>query len=110
MRQLEEIIRQEIAEKGAMPFARFMELALYHPADGYYERDTRPVGRRGDFFTSVSVGRLFGELLGFQLGHWLQRIPTDICCLVEAGAHDGQLAFDVLGYLRVYQPALWERI
>jgi SAM-dependent MidA family methyltransferase len=110
MRPLEEIIRQEIAEKGAMPFARFMELALYHPTDGYYECDTRPVGRRGDFFTSVSVGRLFGELLGFQLGNWLQKITTDNSCLVEAGAHDGQLAFDVLDYLRVYQPALCERI
>ncbi|MEO8427641.1 MAG: SAM-dependent methyltransferase [Verrucomicrobiota bacterium] len=110
MRHLEEIIRQEIAERGAMPFARFMELALYHPTDGYYERDARTIGRHGDFFTSVSVGRLFGELLAFQFGNWLQKIPTDNCCLVEAGGHDGQLAFDVLSYLRVYQPALCERI
>jgi SAM-dependent MidA family methyltransferase len=110
MRRLEEIIRQEIAAKGPIPFARFMELALYHPTEGYYERDARPLGRSGDFFTSVSVGRLFGELLGFQLGNWLEKIPTANCCLVETGAHDGQLAFDVLGYLRVYQPALWERI
>jgi len=110
MRQLEEIIRQEIAEKGAMRFARFMELALYHPTDGYYERDARPVGRHGDFFTSVSVGCLFGELLGFQLGNWLQKLPTDHRCLAEAGAHDGQLALDVLGYLRAYQPLLWERM
>jgi SAM-dependent MidA family methyltransferase len=83
-----------------------MKLALYHPTEGYYERDAHPIGRQGDFFTSVSVGRLFGELLGFQLGNWLEKIPTADCCLVEAGAHDGQLAFDVLGYLRVYRPAV----
>ena len=34
-----------------------------NPQLGYYARGTRQVGRGGDFFTSVSVGPLFGELL-----------------------------------------------
>ena len=34
-----------------------------NPELGYYARGTRQVGRGGDFFTSVSVGPLFGELL-----------------------------------------------
>ena len=55
-----------------MPFARFMELALYHPGGGYYERGRGNVGRGGDFYTSVSTGPLFGELLAFQLGEWLE--------------------------------------
>ena len=54
-----EIISQEIAERGAITFARFMELALYSPRNGYYEREERSVGRHGDFYTSVSVGTLF---------------------------------------------------
>ena len=28
--ELDEIIRREIAARGAIPFCRFMELALYH--------------------------------------------------------------------------------
>ena len=71
MNALAEIIRAEAARDGALPFARFMELALYHPVHGYYERDATTVGRRGDFFTSVSVGSLFGELLAFQFAEWL---------------------------------------
>jgi len=58
-------IQEEIRREGPISFARFMELALYAPGLGYYERQ-REIGRRGDFFTSVSAGPLFGELLGFQ--------------------------------------------
>ena len=67
---LMELIRREIAARGAIPFARFMELALYAPGLGYYERAEPVIGRRGDFYTSVSVGSLFGELLAFQFAGW----------------------------------------
>ena len=105
---LTELIRGEIAARGALPFARFMELALYAPGLGYYEREEAVIGRRGDFYTSVSVGSLFGELLAFQFAGWATeargemvdagcRMPAQI---VEAGAHDGRLAADILGWLR----------
>ena len=38
-----------------------MEQALYHPAHGYYSSGRCTIGRRGDYFTSVSVGPLFGK-------------------------------------------------
>ena len=63
-------IQEEITREGPISFARFMELALYAPGLGYYERQ-REIGRRGDFYTSVSVGSLFGELLAFQFAQWL---------------------------------------
>ena len=44
-----------------------MEFALYDPAFGYYARAAQRSGRAGDFFTSVDVGPLFGELLAAQL-------------------------------------------
>ena len=34
----------------------------------------REIGRRGDFFTSVSVGPVFGEMLAFQFAQWLEEI------------------------------------
>ena len=44
-----------------------MDLALYHPDLGYYARAVQRSGRAGDFFTSVDVGPLFGELLAVQI-------------------------------------------
>jgi len=87
-----------------------MELALYCPEMGYYERDARWVGRGGDFFTSVSVGSLFGELLAFQFAEWLDRPGRGPVQLVEAGAHDGQLAFDILTWLRESRLEVFDRL
>jgi len=71
MKMTSDIIRREAGKSGVLPFARFMELALYAPDCGYYEKETGNVGRRGDFYTSVSVGSLFGKLLAFQFAEWL---------------------------------------
>ena len=101
------IIRNEIEKRGTISFAHFMSLALYAHEAGYYEKP-RPIGREGDFFTSASAGSLFGELLAFQFAEWLEaELGTHI---VEAGAHDGQLAVDVLGYLHQNQPELAGKI
>jgi SAM-dependent MidA family methyltransferase len=107
-----EIIRREIAERGVLPFARFMELALYAPDCGYYETEKSNVGKRGDFYTSVSVGNLFGELLAFQFAEWLEELRTANRGLqiVEAGAHDGKLAKDILNWLQLNRPKLFAQI
>ncbi len=110
MGELTEIIKAEIAAQGAIPFSRFMELALYCPEYGYYEQKSGTVGRSGDFYTSVSVGSLFGTLLAFQFARWLERLPGDPVYLVEAGAHDGKLAGDVLNWLVAHQPELMSRL
>lgn len=110
MSVLTEIIKAEIAKAGAIPFARFMELALYCPDYGFYEKESDTVGRRGDFYTSVSVGPLFGELLAFQFAEWLAKLPGDNVQIVEAGAHDGKLAADILRWLRKHRPAIAARV
>jgi SAM-dependent MidA family methyltransferase len=92
---IQRLIREEIRSKGPISFARFMELALYCPNLGYYERPESRIGKAGDYYTSVSVGPLFGELLAFQFAKWLEAIPGPVQ-LVEAGAHDGRLATDIL--------------
>src|SRR5260370_6822477 len=64
--ELLECIRAEIKKRGPQSFAWFMAQALYHPAHGYYSADRAAIGRRGDYFTNVIVGPLFGELLAAQ--------------------------------------------
>ncbi len=59
-------IVQRIRESGPLTFAEFMDLALYHPAAGYYATAPRRSGGTGDFYTSVDVGPLFGEFLAEQ--------------------------------------------
>jgi len=87
-----------------------MEAALYCPKAGYYERHDRQIGRTGDFYTSVSVGSLFGELLARRFAEWLEALGPGPLQLVEAGAHDGQLAFDILNWLAAHRPALFSQI
>lgn len=83
-----------------MPFAQVMEMALYHPEHGYYGPGPRRIGRQGDFFTSVSVGPLFGRLLARQaVAEWEARGKPEDFAIIEQGAHDGQLAEDVLNAL-----------
>jgi SAM-dependent MidA family methyltransferase len=108
MNALAELIRQDIAREGCISFARFMELALYCPTLGYYERTPDSVGRSGDFYTNVSVGRVFGELLARQFAQG--RDDEEPFQLVEAGAHQGQLAGDILEWMRRGRPDLWERL
>src|SRR4030095_7917427 len=99
--ELAESIRAEIDANGPIAFARFMELALYHPKRGYYASGQAKIGRRGDFFTNVSVGPLFGKLLGVPFAEiWEKLGRPDDFKIIEQGAHDGVLAADVLTALR----------
>jgi SAM-dependent MidA family methyltransferase len=55
---------------------------------------------------------MFGELLAFQFARWLEQerageFPVQI---VETGAHDGQLAHDILEAVENREPALFARI
>jgi SAM-dependent MidA family methyltransferase len=106
--ELHRRIQADILEAGgAIPFERFMGLALYEPGLGYYERNPDNVGKKGDFYTSVSVGPLFGELLAFHLLPTLESlVRTGPVEIVEAGAHDGRLTADLLGALDRFSPTL----
>lgn len=112
MKMPKEIIREEICKSGVISFARFMELALYCPETGYYESHQDKVGRGGDFITSVSTGSLFGELLGYQLAEWLEELPLarGKRRVLEAGAHDGRLAADILGWWQRHRPQLFPEV
>ena len=113
MTKLEEIIRAQIRTDGPLRFDRFMEMALYHPGSGYYAKigGPSPIGRSGDFFTSVSVGPLFGSLLARQFFQMWQRLgEPDPFWIVEQGAHDGQLACDILEWCRASAPEFLESI
>ncbi|MCU0749338.1 MAG: SAM-dependent methyltransferase, partial [Akkermansiaceae bacterium] len=101
---LRELLREKIGREGAMVFPEFMAVALYDPAGGYYARQAVQVGREGDFFTSVSVGPLFGRLLARRFLREWEWIGAP-WRIIECGAHDGTLAADVLEEIGRLNPA-----
>ena len=100
-----EFIRDTIRRGGPVTFEWFMEQALYHPELGYYSSGRCAVGRRGDYFTNVSVGPLFGRLLAAQFAEMWEALgrPGNFV-IVEQGAHRGDFARDVLEALRERAP------
>ncbi|TVR48429.1 MAG: hypothetical protein EA425_14375 [Puniceicoccaceae bacterium] len=80
--------RAALAGRAALPWAEFMELALYGAGVGYYRADRRRVGReRGtDFFTAVSLKKVFRPLLEEAVKGMLRGVAPGEVAWVEAGA------------------------
>jgi SAM-dependent MidA family methyltransferase len=92
-RQVEEALREAIAEHGPITFAEFMEIALYGPG-GFYEQP--PIGERAHFVTNPHVHPVFGRLLAHALRSLWESIGSpEPFHLVELGAGDGTLAAQV---------------
>ena len=94
-------ISQAPGEK--ISFADYMDWVLYDPQYGYYQTQNLEIGQRGDFFTSVSLGADFGELLAQQFQEMWQNLgqPSGFD-LVEMGAGTGALAQDILQFLQAH--------
>jgi SAM-dependent MidA family methyltransferase len=92
--KLARLIAGEIRSGGGwLPFARYMELALYAPGLGYYMTGARKLGRDGDFVTAPEISRLYGRALARQIEQ-LAALGFDE--ILEIGAGSGALAADLL--------------
>jgi SAM-dependent MidA family methyltransferase len=92
-----EAIRAEIRGGGPMTFARFMELALYHPVLGYYATGRRGPGRSSDFLTSPESHPIFGWTMARQLEEAWDRLGRPGRFTVrEHGAGTGALAAGIV--------------
>jgi SAM-dependent MidA family methyltransferase len=108
---LVESIRETIRAEGPQSFAWFMQRALYHPEHGYYSSGRCAIGREGDYFTNVSVGPLFGQLLALQFFEIWERLgKMNDFAIVEQGAHDGQFALDVLEFVQKSLPEFFDAL
>jgi len=90
-------IHEEIARTGPITFARFMELALYDPAGGYYRSETARPGRDGDFLTAPETHPIFGDAMARGIEEAWDRLGRpDPFVLREYGAGTGTLALSIL--------------
>jgi len=81
----------------SLSFSEFMEQALYDPQHGYYASGRARIGKAGDFFTNVSVGKIYGKILALFFEElWKKMGRPKNFTVVEQGANDGRLALDIL--------------
>jgi SAM-dependent MidA family methyltransferase len=109
---LVEAIRTEITAAGEqISFARFMELALYHPEHGYYLSEVRRPGRGGDFLTAPEASPYFGLTIARQIGECWERLERPNRFVVrEYGAGVGGLAYDIIAGLTTEFPEVVEAL
>ena len=98
-----ELLRAKIASQialqgGWLPFASYMEMALYEPGMGYYSAGSHKLGAGGDFTTAPELSPLFGAaicstLLPVLEGLKANGLPAQI---LEFGAGTGKLATSIL--------------
>ena len=93
-------IRDVIANAGGwIPFARYMDLALYAPGLGYYAAGATKLGASGDFITAPEMTSLFAMALATQVAAILA--VSHRREIVELGGGSGRLAADLLNALAV---------
>lgn len=87
-------VRAAISRAGGwIPFASYMDLALYAPGAGYYVNGARQFGASGDFVTASGISGLFGASLARQVAQVLGASTPHV---LEFGAGNGRLAADLL--------------
>jgi SAM-dependent MidA family methyltransferase len=90
---LEGYLAQRIRAQGPMPFAAFMQTALYHPRHGYYAAGGTRTGWRGDYLTAPELDPAFGALWarGFEQV-WEACGRPGLFSIVEIGPGEGGFA------------------
>ncbi|NUS39434.1 MAG: class I SAM-dependent methyltransferase [Lysobacter sp.] len=90
--RLRALIQEQVfAAGGALPFSRFMELALYAPGLGYYSAGATKFGAAGDFVTAPELGPLFAACIADALAPVLRQIGPQAVFL-EVGGGSGAFA------------------
>lgn len=99
---LADVILQAIEKnQGKITFEQFMELALYAPGLGYYSAGSHKIGAQGDFITAPEISPLFSYAVARQCEEILGLLNGGD--ILEFGGGSGQMALDILSYLRKRQ-------
>ncbi|MBF0470711.1 MAG: SAM-dependent methyltransferase [Gammaproteobacteria bacterium] len=89
-----EIVAEVEASDDYISFERFMTLALYAPALGYYSSGSHKLGRGGDFTTAPEISPLFSQALARQAAEVLQQLGGGD--ILEFGGGSGVMAAEIL--------------
>ncbi|MGQ3683829.1 MAG: class I SAM-dependent methyltransferase [Candidatus Loosdrechtia sp.] len=101
---------ERIVKEGKITFARFMEMALYHPQYGYYNSEKERIGKSGDYYTSPTVHKMFGELIAKQLKEMWRTMGRGQFTVAEIGANSGWLCHDIIHSVRKKYPDFYDHL
>lgn len=87
------------AAGGFLPFAQWMDIAMYAPGLGYYAAGTQKFGEAGDFVTAPEMTPLFARSLAPDVEAIVAASAARE--IIEWGAGSGRLAADLLAALDV---------
>jgi SAM-dependent MidA family methyltransferase len=118
------IADQVVAEGGRVTFARFMDLALTHPTQGYYSSSETLMGPRGHFSTAPLLSPEFNQTHARLVVELVVAVASPVAIedaapaeglpgsvsLVELGGGEGQSAVAVLDLLARERPDLKSRV
>lgn len=88
-----------------LQFSKYFNSWLYDE-NGYYA-NYKTIGKKGDFYTSVSTSSFFGGTLGKRVVDLVTKgdLPKDTTIL-EVGAHHGYLLADMIQFIYTLKPEL----
>jgi SAM-dependent MidA family methyltransferase len=90
-------------------FSEYMEQWLYAD-DGYYAA-YRPIGKAGDFYTSVSASKFFGGTIAKHLIDVIDEgFLSEHATVCEIGAHHGYLLADIVEFVYTLRPELLQTL
>lgn len=88
-----------------MKFSHYMQKWLY-AKDGYYSKMPE-IGKKGDFYTSVSTSKFFGGSIANRLLKTInQGFLSKNATIIEIGAHKGYLISDMIEFIYTLEPNL----
>ena len=89
--RLLQLLREQIASHGPLPFSQYMERCLYAPGLGYYSAGRTKFGAAGDFVTAPELGELFARCVVSAVQPVLAMLGADADFL-ELGGGSGAFA------------------
>ena len=89
--ELQSLILETAREENGIPFAKYMELAMYAPGLGYYSAGASKFGEEGDFITAPELGPIFAACVAEAVAPVLQQIGEK-AIFFEVGGGTGAFA------------------
>jgi len=97
---LKDLLLNKIRKHGPLTYPEFLEIVLFHPKWGYYNRKGEIIGKDGDYYTSSDLHPLFGWSLANLIKNlWEKDGKPRNPAVIEPGAGKGYLAHDILWWL-----------
>lgn len=90
-------------------YEEFISLCLYDSEKGYYQKSDTKIGRRGDFYTTSSVGTVYGEVIASVFSRLIKNEVIDPI-FVEVGAGTGRFASSFLTYCQKNEPTIYANL